>query len=292
VLALQLLVDGLVAGVVYALISLGFAIIYNGTRILHLAHGGVFAFGAYMLWTFNILLGLNIAVAFLCSVVLSAAFGVFIEVFIYRRLRARKSSADAIVVASLGIIILTQATIALLFGTDTLFMHEGALSTYEFGGIILSRLHVAVVAVTIVVFPALHYFISQTKYGRAIRALADNPDLLQLFGVDRDYLYILIFGLGSGLAALAGGLIALDSGTQPEMGFHVMFVALTAVIVGGLGYLPGAAAGGLIVGLLQNLSLWPFAQRWQDIVVFGALIAFLLVRPQGVFGSMLVTRRV
>jgi len=292
VLALQLLVNGLIAGAVYALISLGFAVIYNGTRVLHLAHGGIFAFGAYMLWTFNILLAFNIALAFFCSIVLSAAFGAFVEVFVYRHLRARKSSADAVVVASLGVLILTQATIALVFGTDTLFLHEEALSTYELGGIILSRLHVAVVVVAIVVFPVLHYFISYTKYGRAIRALADNPDLLQLFGVDRDRLYVLIFGLGSGLAALAGGLIAFDSGTQPEMGFHIMFIALTAVIVGGLGYLPGAAAGGLIVGLLQNLSLWPFAQRWQDIVVFGALIVFLLVRPQGVFGSMLVIRRV
>jgi branched-chain amino acid transport system permease protein len=291
VLALQLLFNGLIAGALYALITLGFAVIYNGTRIFHLAHGGVFAFGAYMLWTFNILLGLNIAVAFFVSIALSAAFGILIEALVYRPLRARKSGADAVVVASLGIIILTQATLALVFGTDTLFMHEGALYTYEFDGIVLSRLHIVIAAVAIVVFPMLHYFISYTKYGRAVRALADNPDLLQLFGVDRDRLYILIFGLGSGLAALAGGLIAFDSGAQPEMGFHIMFVALTAVIVGGVGYLPGAAAGGLIVGLLQNLSLWSFAQRWQDIVVFGALIVFLLVRPQGVFGSMLVTRR-
>ena len=170
-------------------------------------------------------------------------------------------------------------------------MRRGALSTYEFGGIVVTQLHVVIAIVALIVFSLLHYVISYTKYGRAVRALADNPDLVQVFGINRDWLYILIFGLGSGLAAIAGGLIALDSGAEPEMGFHIMFVALTAVIVGGVGYLPGAAVGGLIVGILQMLALWPLSARWQDIVVFGALIVFLLLRPQGVFGAMLATRR-
>ena len=106
-LFIQLLVDGLIIGMLYALITLGFAVIYNGTRIFHLAHGGVFAFGAYMLWTFNVFLNLNIAIAFFIATALTSLFGVLIEVFVYRRLREGKSSPEAIVVASLGVIILT-----------------------------------------------------------------------------------------------------------------------------------------------------------------------------------------
>jgi len=290
-LPLQLLIDGLITGALYALITLGFAVIYNGTRIFHLAHGGVFAFGAYMLWTFNVWLGLNIFLACLAAIICSAAFGALIEILVYRKLRRRRSSGDATVVASLGVIILIQAMLALVYGTDSRVLHENALAIYSLDGIVVTRLHVVDAVVAILIFPLLHYFVSYTKQGRAMRALADNPDLVPFFGVDRDRLYIVIFALGSALAGLAGGLIAMDSGALPEMGFEIMFIALTAVIIGGVGYLPGAAAGGIMVGVLQNFSLWPFSANWRDVVVFGVLIAFLLVRPQGVFGSLLVVRR-
>lgn len=133
---------------------------------------------------------------------------------------------------------------------------------------------------------------TRTKYGRAIRALADNPKLSVVRGVNVERLYMLIFAIGSLLAGFAVSLIAYDLGVRPEMGFPVMFVSLVAVIVGGVGYLPGAAAGAFLLGLLQNLSLWQLSGRWQDVVVFGALLIFLLFRPAGLFGHMLSTRRV
>jgi branched-subunit amino acid ABC-type transport system permease component len=103
---------------------------------------------------------------------------------------------------------------------------------------------------------------------------------------------MLIFAIGSLLAGFAVVLIAWDLGVRPEMGFPVLFVSLVAVIVGGVGYLPGAAAGGFLLGLAQNWSLWQLSGRWQDVVVFGALLVFLVFRPQGLFGHMLSTRRV
>lgn len=291
-LLLQLFIDGLTSGALYALMAVGFAIIYNGTRILHLAHGAVFTFGGYALYVLGIALHLPMALALVGAVLAASCLGVAMDRAVYRPLRRRNSSAAAILVASIGLLTFFQALYALVFGTDTLNLHEGPLPTFEVGDVIVTVLHIVAAAVTIVVFPLLQLFLTRSRYGRAIRALADNPRLAVVRGIDTERLYILIFALGSGLAGIAVGLIAFDLGVTPDMGFSVLFVALVAVIVGGVGYLPGAAAGGFLLGLLQKLSLWQLSARWQDVIVFGALVVFLVLRPQGIFGHMLVTRHV
>jgi branched-chain amino acid transport system permease protein len=290
-LALQLVVDGLASGALYALIALGFALIYNATRMLHLAHGAVFAFGGFTLYACSEWFGLPLAIGFVAAVLAAGALGAAMEVLVYRKLRERDSKPAAILVASLGLLIFCQAMYGLTFGTDTRSIEQAPLTTYTFGGLVVTQLHLIVAVVALVIFPVLHLFLVRTQYGRSIRALADNPSLATVFGVDKDRIYIYIFFIGSGLAAIAAGLISFESGVRPTMGFSIMFIALVAVIIGGIGYLPGAAAGGILVGLLQNLALWPLSARWQDIVVFGVLIALLLIRPQGLFGSTQVVRR-
>ncbi|MFO0986304.1 MAG: branched-chain amino acid ABC transporter permease [Alphaproteobacteria bacterium] len=288
---IQLLINGLSAGAIYAMIAVGFALIYNATRVLHLAHGGVFTFGGFALYVLAISLGLPLAAAFPLAILLTAAFGVSMELLVYRPLRKRGSSFAAIIIASIGLLALCQGSFALVFGTDTHNLRAGALQIYEVGDLVITQLHLMVAVVAIVVFPALQMFLVFTRFGRAMRSIADNPRLAVIFGIDLDKFHIAIFALGSGLAAVAVGLIAFDIGVRPEMGFSTMFVALIAVIVGGVGYLPGAAAGGLLLGVVQHLSLWQLPARWQDIVLFGALIVFLVFRPQGIFGHMLVSRR-
>lgn len=291
-LFLQLLIDGLAHGALYALIAVGFAMIYNGTKILHLAHGAVFAFGGYALYLLAIVLHMPAALAILGAIVAAACAGVAIDRAVYRPLRSRNSSPEALLVASLGVLTLFQAMYALLFGTDTLNVHKGALPSFEAGNVVIPVLHIVAAGVAIVAFTLLQLFLRRSRYGRAIRALADNPRLAVVRGIETERLYVLIFAIGSALAGVAVILTAYDLGVTPEMGFSIMFVSLVAVIVGGVGYLPGAAAGGLLLGLLQSLSLWKLSGRWQDVVVFGALMLFLIFRPAGIFGHMLVTRRV
>jgi branched-chain amino acid transport system permease protein len=290
-LALQLIINGLASGALYALIALGFALIYNATRMLHLAHGAVFAFGGYAVYGCSEWFGLPLEIGFVVAVLAAGGLGAAMEVLVYRKLRERDSGPAAILVASLGLLIFCQAVYGLAFGTDTLSIEQAPLTTYTFGGLVVTQLHLIVAVVALAVFPVLHLFLVRTQYGRSIRALADNPSLATIFGVDKDRIYIYIFFLGSGLAAIAAGLISFEAGVRPTMGFSIMFIALVAVIIGGIGYLPGAAAGGIIVGLLQNLALWPLSASWQDVVVFGALIVLLLIRPQGLFGSKQVVRR-
>ena len=290
-LSLQLLINGLATGMLYALIALGFAIIYNGTRLLHLAHGAVFAFGGYAFYAARVQFELPVWAAGALCVLAASLLGVTMELLVYRPLRRKRSGEAPIIIASLGMLTLCQAMLGIFFGTDTLNVEHSTLGTYEVAGLLITQLHVAIAVIAAVIFPILQLVLTRTGYGRAIRALADNPELSVVFGVNVDRIYLVIFAIGSGLAAVAASLISYDTGVRPEMGFSVIFIAIVAVIAGGIGSLPGAALGGLIVGVLQSMSLLPLSARWQDAVVFGLLVVLLLLRPQGLFGHALNVRK-
>lgn len=290
-LVAQLLINGLAAGAIYAFVALGFALIYNATGVLHLAHGAVFALGGYTFYTALVLLKWPLWAGCVSAVLASALFGIAIDRFIYRPLRARKSEHASSMIASIGALTLAQSVFGIAFGTDNLAMQTEPLRTVNFLGLYLNYIHITAAVLAVVVFSALEIFLTRSGYGRAIRAFSDNPKLSSVFGINSNVVNTLVYGLGSGLAAIAACLISFDSGIRPDIGFSIMFTALVAVIVGGVSYLPGAAAGGVFVGLLQSLSLWPFSARWQEITVFSVLIAFLLVRPQGLLGRPAVVRR-
>lgn len=290
-LVAQLFINGLAAGAIYAFVALGFALIYNATGVLHLAHGAVFALGGYAFYTAVVLLKLPISAGCLVAVCASAVFGITIETLVYRPLRVRKSEHASSMIASIGVLTLAQAIFGLVFGTDNVAMQTEPLKTINVFGLYLNYVHVTAAVLAIVIFSAIQLFLARSQYGRAIRAFSDDPRLSRVFGINSGVVNALVYGLGSGLAAVAACLISYNSGMRPDVGLSVMFSALVAVIVGGAGYLPGAAAGGILVGLLQSLSLWPFSARWQEVTVFAVLIAFLLVRPQGLFGYARMIRR-
>ena len=157
-LLLQLFIDGLASGALYALTAVGFAIIYNGTRILHMAHGAVFTAGGYALYIAVKLLHLPMPVAVIVALASAAAFGVLIDLLVYRPLRARKSSEAALFIGSIGALTLCQAVFALIFTTDTLYLRQGPLPLYDIGEISLTIMHIIAAAIVIVVFPILHLF--------------------------------------------------------------------------------------------------------------------------------------
>ena len=291
ILLVQLVVNGLAAGAIYAFVSLGFALIYNATGILHLAHGGAFALGGYAFYVGLALMKLPIPVSAAMAVAAAAVFGIATERLVYRPLRARGGEHAVMMIASLGVLTFVQAAFGIVFGTDNLSVRTDPLATITVGGLYISYLHVIVAVLAIVIISGLQLYLVRSRHGRAIRAFADDPKLTRVLGINTERVNAMVFGIGSGLAAVAACLLSFDSGVRPDVGFSIMFTALVAVIIGGTGYLPGAAAGGLIVGLLQSLSLWSFTARWQDVTVFGVLVAFLLVRPQGVFGSAMLVRR-
>ena len=290
-LLLQLCVNGLVAGAVYSLMAVGFALIYNSTRMFHIAHGAVFTIAAYAFYFFAVTLGVDFWLSAVAGIAAAALLGVLMEVGIYRPIRRLGGGLNSVLIASLGLMVLLQSLYAIAFSTETLTIRQGMLDTIIIGGIAVTSLNLVVGAIAIVAFVAIELFLRTSKYGQAIRALADNPTLANIQGIGTGRLYIIIFLVGSALAGVAGILVSLDVGVRPEMGLLTVLVAIVAVIVGGVGYLPGALVGAFILGVLQQVSIWKINSAWQEGVVFALLLIFLVTKPDGLFGGRFRVRQ-
>lgn len=290
-LVLQLLVNGLVAGAIFALVAVGFALIFNSTRMMHLAHGAVYTFGAYAFYMCVAWGGFDYISAGVVAVTACAALGVVIERTIYRSVKRFGGGENSILVASLGLLILMQSLYAIAFTTDTVTVRQGPLPHYDLGGVVVTALHVFVLVVVAVVFPLLHAFLRLTNAGRSIRAIADDPTLATAHGLNVSALQTIVFAIGSALAGLAGVLVSLELGVHPEMGFMAVFVATVAVIIGGVGQIYGALVGAFALGLLQQISVWKIDSAWQHAVVYVVLVLFLFIRPMGALGHRGTVRR-
>ena len=288
---LQFLVNGIVGGTIYALMAVGFAIVYNTSKIFHVAHGAVYTLAGYVLFLMGAKLGLPLIPAALLTVVVIAVFGGgFLELIAYRPLRRRGAGLATYMISSLGLFIFLQNLTAAVFGTETLVVRQGPLEAYDLGVVTLTSLHVVALAVSLLVFVGLQLFFTRSRLGKEMRALANNAQLALTVGIDVNRLHLYILTLGSALAALASVFVSLDVGVRPDTGFAIVLVAAVAVIVGGVGYLPGAAIGAFILGLAQNLAVIEISAAWQNTIAFTILILFLLFRPQGIFGKKLAVR--
>ncbi|HUB97823.1 MAG TPA: branched-chain amino acid ABC transporter permease, partial [Stellaceae bacterium] len=208
----QLVLNGLANGAVYALMAVGFAIVFNATHVFHLAHGAVLTFAAYCFYLLVAVAGLNLYLAVPATVALSALFGCFIELGIYAPLRARGAGSAGLMIASLGFLLLCQNIFAIVFSTDVLTIRSGGLAIFELGPLTVTSLHLADGVVAIVVFLALQAFLTRTQHGRAIRALADNPQLAPVVGIEARRTYVMVMAIGSGLASIAAVLLTWDLG--------------------------------------------------------------------------------
>ncbi len=287
----QLVLNGLTNGAVYALMAVGFAIVFNATHVFHLAHGAVLTFAAYCFYLLVAVAGLGLLLAVPITVALAALFGCLIELGIYAPLRARGAGSAGLMIASLGFLALCQNVYAIIFSTDVLTIRSGGLAIFRLGALTVTSLHIADAVVAVIVFLALQAFLTRSRHGRAIRALADNPQLAPVIGIETRRTYVLVMAIGSALASVAAVLLTWDLGVQPTMGFLIVFFSAVAVAIGGHGYLPGALVGAFAFGVLQQLATWQLDSRWQGGVTFAAVLVFLALRPQGLFGARLNVRK-
>jgi branched-chain amino acid transport system permease protein len=287
----QLLINGLANGAVYALMALGFAIIYNTTHVFHFAHGAVFAIAAYAFYVCLILLDLGLIAAIVVTIIAAICAGGLIEILLYARLRKTGAGHNALMICSLGLLVLVQSVMAILFSTDVRTVRTGSLSVFDLGPLTITSLTITIGVTAFVIFVLLQAFLVYTKYGRAVRAISDNPDFARVIGIEPRRIYILVMALGSALAAVAAILISFDIGARPDMGFSIVFISALAVIIGGVGYLPGALVGSFAVGIVQQFAIWQIDSRWQNGIVYAVVLVYLYLRPQGVFGARLVVRR-
>ena len=282
----QLLLNGLIAGSIYSLVALGFSLIYQTTRFFHFAHGAIYTFGAYFAYLFYIQLGYGRIVAFPLACVGAMVLGAGCEVLVYKQMRKRKATDLTLLIASLGLYTLLQNIISMAWGDDTKTMRTGeVVEGHAVLGARITDVQIMVIAATVILITLMTLILTQMKFGKTLRALANDSELAQLSGINSDRYILYAFSIGSFLAAVAAIMISFDTDMTPTMGFNALVMGVVAVIVGGIGSLPGAALGGLLIGLAQNLGVYWLPSKWQDTIAFVILILFLLLRPYGILGK-------
>lgn len=281
----QLFVNGLIAGGIYALVALGFSVIYRTVKFFHFAHGIVYTAGAYAAYTLMIQLNVNFIVAFFLSMLFAAVLGMLIDRSVYFPLRRKKASNLIFLLASFGVFVLLQNLIQLLYGAQILSLRVGSVKEgYHIFSAVITPTQITILIVSVTLMVGLWIFIKKSKLGKAMRAVSDDPVAANVVGINPEKTIRASFGIGSALAGAAGVLIALETNIEPTMGFSAILKGIIASIVGGIGSIPGAMFGGLFLGMAENLGIAWIPSGWKDAIAFAILILFLLVRPRGILG--------
>jgi len=280
----QLILNGIIAGSIYALIGLSFTIIYRTVKFFHFAHGVVYTAGAYCAYALITFLNFNIIPAFAISVVFTCMLGMVIDKTTYLPLRKQKSPPLVLLIASFGIFIFLQNLIALLFGNQILTIRTGPIKEgHQIFGAVITDNQIIILIVSIALMFLLWLFIQRTKLGKAMRAVSDDSIAASVVGINPNKTILSAFAIGSALAGASGILISLETNIEPTMGFTAILKGIIAAIIGGISSVPGAMLGGFFLGIVENLGIWHIQAGWKDSIAFAILIIFLLFRPGGIF---------
>lgn len=281
----QLTFNGIIAGSIYALIAISFAIIYRTVKFFHFAHGVVFTAGAYFAYTLIKLMQLNFVISFFLSMAFTALLGMAIDRIVYYPLRLKKASTMIFLLASFGVFIFIQNLIALIYGNQIFALRTGLIREgYHIFSAVITPIQITILAISIMLMILLWLFIQRAKLGKAMRAVSDDPLAASVMGINPEKTILTSFAIGSALAGAAGILISLETSIEPTMGFTAILKGIIASIIGGIGNIPGAMFGGFFLGIIENLGIWKIQAGWKDTISFSVLIIFLLLRPGGIFG--------
>jgi len=281
---LQLAITGLQVGAMYALTAVGFSLIFGSTRIFHFAHGATCVLAAYVFYWMN-LQGLPVIVSIIGCAAIAVAFGLFMDRFIYAPIQRDKGSFFTVFVASYGIGIVVQNVVGMIFGRSFVTIDTPLSQSVEMiPGLYVSPLAWISLVVTAVFYVALEWLLRRTHVGLALRALADNPENVRIYGMDPRRLSSVAFAIGAVLVVPAAIITGSTAGLSPSMGSHIMLISLAATIVGGIGSIRGAMVAGFILGLAETLSLLWVDAQWTEAVTFAILFLFIILRPAGLFG--------
>ncbi|MFH0902204.1 MAG: branched-chain amino acid ABC transporter permease [Pseudomonadota bacterium] len=280
----QLLVNGLIAGGTYALAAVGYSMIYGTLKFINFAHGSVAMVGAYFVLGLAMTsLHIPLVPAVLLSMILTALLGVLIERVAYRPLRQAPKLAP--LTTAIAVSFVLDAAVMILAGADIKTFNLPAQRGHQIGPVFITPVQMVIILTSLLAMVSLYLLLGRTKLGKAIRAVADDINLAEVAGIDANLVISAVFAIGSALAALAGALIGLDTNLQPTMGFNITVKAFAAVILGGLGNVPGAIVGGFLIGIAENLGVWVIPAVWKDTIAYGILILMLFFRPNGIFGK-------
>jgi len=287
---LQQLVNGISLGSIYALIALGYTMVYGVLRLINFAHGDVYMLGAYAGYYLSRKLkgdepSLGSALLVMLGAMLTCALiGAVIERFAYRPVR--RAARLTLLITAIGVSLFIENAAQIVFGPDPKFFPSLAPRTdFRVGGVRLTSEQLTVIAVSFLLMVLLRLFILKTRTGKAMRAVSFNLDAAKLMGISTDRIIAITFALGSALAAAAGVLIGMQiPKIDPLMGILYGLKAFVAAVLGGIGNVPGAVLGGLLIGTSEVMVVGYLSSTFRDAIAFGILILVLLLRPQGILG--------
>ena len=279
------LINGISLGSIYAIIALGYTMVYGIAKMLNFAHGDVIMIGCYVVFMTMSGMNMNPLLSVILAVVVCTVLGVIIEKVAYKPLR--KASPLAVLITAIGVSYLLQNIALLIFGADTKsFSSVVPLQNIKIGGITITGVTVVAVLACIVIMIGLMIFIKKTKAGQAMLAVSEDKDAAQLMGVNVNGTISLTFAIGSGLAAIAGVLLCSAYPTlTPYTGSMPGIKAFTAAVFGGIGSIPGAFIGGILLGIIEIFGKAYISSQLSDAIVFAVLIIVLLVKPTGILGK-------
>ena len=277
------LLNGIVQGMIYALVAAGLTLIFGMLDIPNFAHGAFYALGAYVAYTVVAATG-NLWLAFAIVPLVVAVLGLVVDAFAMRRL-ARAGHVYQILF-TLGLVLIVQEAIVLLWGANPTSVNVPAAldGGFPLGAVSFPYYRIFLVVASALVVGGVWFALERTRYGAIIRAGIDDPEMVDCIGIDVQRLFTVVFGIGVGLAGLAGALILPIRGGQPGMGNELMATSFAVVVIGGLGSYLGAVVGGIFVGLTQAVMtiLYPAAS---EVAIFAAMALVILIRPHGLFGK-------
>jgi branched-chain amino acid transport system permease protein len=278
---LEILIVGAVSSAIYAMLAVGFTLIFGVARILNLAHGSFYALGAYGAYFFTAHMKLPLLPASLCAIAVVAVFGILVERVLIRPMR---HSSLAMLMITLAVALVIEQALFLTFGSEYRNVPAFIDTKYTIGGVDIGGARLLALGVGVVLIGALWLFIQRTRLGSAILAISQDPVAAQYMGIPSDRIFAVVMGISAALAAAAGVLAGPFLTVQPTMWLLPIVKAFAIVVVGGLGSIPGSILAALMLGYAETIVAYMVSSSWTEIVSVLATLLMLVFRPAGIFG--------
>lgn len=281
---MQFIANGMITGILYSLLAIGFALVYNTTKLFHIAAAAIYVFAAFMFYLFVSTFGLPLLVAALIAIVLTMGLSLFTELAVYRPLNSRKASNNVAMIASIGMMTVIVNLIAMFFGNDTKVVDNSIHRSFTLGDAIITSAQMWQFIVGTSVIAAFLLFIRLSRWGVRFRAISADEVLFKTLGYSTGRTRSLVFLISGFFISLSSCLSAYEIGLDPQRGMNVLINAMVAMIIGGVGRFGTCVIGGLTLGILQALTVYHFSSNWQNAITFFVLLILLFLRPQGIAG--------
>jgi len=280
---LQLVLYGLILGSIFSLGAIGVSLTFGILRFANFSHGEMMTVGAYVAYTVYTLMALPFWVAVPVALLAVAGVAVLADRLLYRHFR--RSQPIILLISSFGTALILRSAVQLIWGPENHLYSTEIQFAERFLGMMIKPDQIAILAGAVVLMVGLHLFLQKTRTGKAMRAVADNPELARLTGINTERVILWTWVLGGGLAAAAGIFLGMDTRLFPEMGWNLLLPVFAAAILGGIGNPYGAVVGGLVIGVSQELSTLVLDSTYKPAVAFTLMVIILIVRPTGIFSG-------